>query len=196
MALRPSRVARFWCTSISRTRVWWWCSVRPFCPRRRLSRRIRAVSAIPIEGLIRSLSFGAHAGSIPNTVQNRFHSTSRGPPGCGTVTRWTWSGSRPAPHRLSTLGSDCERQNHMLSLRCAVSRNFWKVQRRPCLMLSCQNAGSWRAMSRAEKTTCTSLPSRSAIALAIFSAGAAARISWLRITVPRLRRTLRISASQ
>ena len=65
----PGRCARVWCTTSSRTSRRYSSEGRPASFSRRFSRRIRVVSAAPIDTFSRSLCSGAQAGSMPNAWQ-------------------------------------------------------------------------------------------------------------------------------
>ncbi len=69
-------------------------------------------SAPPSEALVVSLSAYDARGSRPSTPEKRFHSSSRGPPFGGTVTRWIRLGGSEAPQVSRIRGRCCTRQNH------------------------------------------------------------------------------------
>ena len=58
--------------------------------------------------------------SRPKATLNRFHSSSDGPPGGGTVTRWTCSGGRSWPQRLRMSGISWTPQNQVAIRRLAL----------------------------------------------------------------------------
>ena len=68
-------------------------------------------SAAPSEALVVSLSAYDARGLSPSTLANRCQSTSLGPSGGGTVTRWIRSAGSDAPQVSMMRGRCCTRQN-------------------------------------------------------------------------------------